>query len=88
MYGIFSKDNELYHYYLGSTKYYQNLEKKIIDKSKYAIFKLISKNQKDIVDLEEKINKQWLPSTNYNIKNNLKIELYKNNYCYIYLPIK
>ena len=39
-------------------------------------------------DLEEKINKQWLPSTNYNIKNNLKIELYKNNYCYIYLPIK
>ncbi len=88
MYGISSKDNGLYHYYLGSTKYYQNLEKYVIDKSEYAIFKLISKNQEKIVDLEEKINKQWLPSTNYNIKNNHKIELYKNNCCYIYLPIK
>ncbi len=88
MYGIFSKESGLYHYYLGSTKYYQNLEKYLIDKSEYAIFNLISKNQEDIVDLEEKINKQWIPSTNYNIKNNLKIELYKNNCCYIYLPIK
>ena len=72
----------------GSPKNYQNLEKYIIDKNKYAIFKLISKNQEDIVDLEEKINKQWIPSTNYNIKNNFKIELYKDNCCYIYLPIK
>ena len=88
MYGIFFKDNELYHYYLGSTKYYQNLEKYVINKSEYAIFKLISRNQEDIVNLEEKINKQWIPSTNYNIKNSLKIELYKNNCCYIYLPIK
>ena len=88
MYGIFYNDNGLYHYYLGSTKYYQNLEKYVIDKCKYAIFKLISKNQDDIVDLEKKINRQWLPSTDYNIKNNLKIELYKNDCCYIYLPIK
>ncbi len=88
MYGIFSKDNGLYHYYLGSTESYPNLEKYVIDKNKYVIFKLISKDQKDIVDLEEKINKQWIPSTNYNIKSNLKIELYKDNCCYIYLPIK
>ena len=88
MYGIFFKADGLYHYYLGSTKYFQKLEKYNIDEGKYAIFKLISKIQKDIVDLEEKINNQWLPSTNYNIRNNLKIELYKDNYCYIYLPIK
>lgn len=88
MYGIFSKSKELYHYYLGSIKYFHDLEKYRISKGEYAIFKLISRNQKDIVDLEEKINKQWIPSTNYNIKNNLKIELYKDDCCYIYLFIK
>ena len=85
MYGIFVKEDELFHYYLGSTKYYQNLEKYVIDKSNYAIFKLISKNQDDIVDLEKKIDMQFIPSTNYKIKNNLKIELYKDNCCYIYI---
>ncbi len=88
MYGIFFKSNELYHYYLGSPEYYQNLEKYIIDKNEYVVFNLLSRDQKDIVNLEEKITKQWLPSTNYNIKNSLKIELYNNDGCYIYLPIK
>ena len=88
MYGIFLKKDGLYHYFLGSKESYQNLEKYVIYKSEYAIFKLISKKQEDIVELEKKINKQWVPSTNYNIKNNLKIELYENNCCYIYLPIK
>lgn len=88
MYGIFSKRENSYDYYLGSTKYYPNLEKYEIVKNEYAIFKLISRNQNDIVSLEEKINKQWIPSTSYKIKNNLKIELYKGESCYIYLPIK
>ena len=88
MYGIFSKNGNLYDYYLGSTKYFPNLEKYEIEENKYAVFKLISRSQNDIVSLEEKINKQWIPSTNYNIKNNLKIELYKSDSCYIYLPIK
>lgn len=88
MYGIFSKNENIYNYYLGSTKYFPNLEKYKIEKNKYAIFKLISRNQNDIVSLEEKINKQWIPATNYNINNNLKIELYMNDSCYIYLPIK
>ena len=88
MYGIFSKNENIYNYYLGSTKYFSNLEKYKIEKNKYAIFKLISRNQNDIVSLEEKINKQWMPATNYNINNNLKIELYMNDSCYIYLPIK
>ena len=41
-----------------------------------------------IADFEKKINSQWIPSTNYSVKNDLKIELYKDEYCYIYLPIK
>lgn len=88
MYGIFSKNNNTYHYYLGSTKYFSNLEKYEINKNKYAIFKLDSRKQNDIVLLEDKINNQWLPSTNYNIKSNLKIELYKDNDCFVHLPIK
>lgn len=88
MYGIFFKTGNLYNYYLGSTKYFPNLEKYEIEENKYAIFKLESRKQNDIVSLEKKINKQWIPSTNYNAKNNLKIELYINDTCYIYLPIK
>lgn len=88
MYGIFFKTGNLYNYYLGSTKYFPNLEKYAIEENKYAIFKLVSRKQNDIVSLEKKINKQWIPSTNYNAKNNLKIELYIDDTCYIYLPIK
>lgn len=88
MYGVFSKKEDLYHYYLGSTKYFSDLEKHEIKENEYAEFKLISRKQNEIVSLEDKINKQWIPSTNYNIKNDLKIELYKGDNCYIYLPIK
>lgn len=88
MYGIFYKKNSTYHYYLGSNKYFPDLEKYIIKKNKYVIFKLLSREQHNIVELEEKINKLWIPSTNYNITNNLKIEYYTDNTCYIYLPIE
>ncbi len=89
MYGIFSKDeNSSYHYYLGTTKYFPNLEKYEIKGNKYVEFEFISREQSEIVAFEEKINKQWIPSTNYNIKSKLKIELYKDNNCFIYLPIK
>lgn len=87
MWGICYKDDN-WHYYLGSTKYYDNLEKYKVKENEYAIFKLSSRNQNSIVEFENKINNQWIPSVNYNIKGNLKIELYKNDYCLIYLPIK
>lgn len=88
MYGIFSKTKNVYNYYLGSIKPLYDLEKLEISENEYAVFSLASRKQKDIVSLEDKINKQWIPSTNYNIENSLKIELYKNDSCYIYLPIK
>lgn len=88
MYGIFFKNEEIYHYYLGSTKQFPNLEKYEIKKNKYAIFHLRSRNQIDIVRLERKINKQWIPSTNYEVIANLKIEYYQDDTCSIYLPVK
>lgn len=88
MYGLFTKEHGIYHYYLGSKMNFPDLEKYIIPKNKYVVFKLLSREQNDIVNLEEKINKQWLPSTDYNVKNNIKIEYYFNDVCYIYLPIE
>lgn len=88
MFGIFYKNEISYNYYLGSMKYFSNLEKYEIKANKYAIFKLNSRRQNDIVNLEEKINKQWIPATNYEIKNNLKIEFYQDDSCSIYVPIK
>ncbi len=88
MYGIFFKNGNIYNYYLGSTKYFPDLEKYKLKENKYAVFKIISRNQNDIVGLEERINKQWIPSTNYKIEEDLKIEFYKNDSCFVYLPIK
>lgn len=86
MYGIYSKDNK-YHYYLGSKKFIPNLKTYTISKSKYAVFKLMSRCQKDIIELEKLLDIRWLPSTNYNIKESTRIEYYLDNICYIYLPI-
>ncbi len=88
MYGIFSKNKDVYHYYLGSTHYFSDLEKYEIKKNDYAEFKLSSREQNEIVSLEEKINKQWIPATDYIIQENIKIELYVGDDCFIYVPIK
>lgn len=88
MYGIFSKEENSYNYYLGSTKDFSDLEKYQIQKNECAEFKLLSREQEKIVGLENKINKQWLPSTNYSVKDKIKIELYNGDNCFIYLPIQ
>ena len=41
-----------------------------------------------IVKTEETIYTQWLPSTNYIIDEKLNFELYIEDNCYIYIPIK
>ena len=88
MYGIFYKDFDTYHYYLGSTKYFSELEKYEIKENKYIIFRVLSQKQNDIVNIAKKIDKQWIPSTSYSVNNNMQIELYKDDYCYIYLPME
>lgn len=88
MYGVYIRVDNTHHYYLGSTKKFDDLEKYQINENYYAEFKLLSREQKEIINFEERIIIQWIPSTSYHIKHNLKIELYKDNNCYIYLPIK
>ena len=87
-YGItMIRDND-YTYLVGCKIKYENTEKFIISKGKYAIFNVGSRKQKDIDETEIKIISQWLPSTNYEIEQELYIEIYFENNCYIYMPIK
>lgn len=88
LYGVFLKNNHEYHYYLGSKKYFSDLEGYTIKKGQFAVFKLLSREQEDIVDLEERIIRQWIPSVNYTIESNTKIEYYIDDSCSIYLPIE
>ena len=66
---------------------YKNTEKFVIPKGKYVIFNVGSREQKDIVKTDNLIYSRWLPSTNYNIMEDMHIELYTENNCYIYIPI-
>ena len=88
IYGIFEKDNNEYHYYLGTNLKNKNLEVYTIKRQKYICFTLLSNKQKDIVEFDKSLNKQWSLSTNYKVNINNKIEHYVDDKCYIYLLIK
>ena len=86
-YGVsFHRENE-YIYLVGCKIKYKNTEKFVIPKGKYVIFNVGSREQKDIVKTDNAIYSRWLPSTNYNIMEDMHIELYTENNCYIYIPI-
>lgn len=87
MYGIFLEKDNL-HYYVGSKNEYENTKEFILPKGKYAIFNVGSRNQKDIIETENIIYSQWLPSTNYIIDENWNFELYIDDNCYLYIKIK
>ena len=88
MYGISLYKNNKYFYYVGSEKNYKNTEKIIIPKSKYVIFNVGAREQKDIVKTENLIYNQWIKSTDYEILNEFNFELYIDDNCYLYIPIK
>ena len=87
-YGITIIGDNDYTYLVGCKIKYENTEKFIISKGKYAVFNVGSREQKDIDETEINIISQWLPSTNYEIEQELYIEIYFENNCYIYMPIK
>ena len=87
-YGITIIEENNYTYLVGCTIKYENTEKYIIPKGKYAIFNVGSRNQKDIDETEINIISQWIPSTNYEIDKTLYIERYSDDNCYIYVAIK
>lgn len=88
MYGISLENSNDQIYYVGCGKQYEGTEKFVIPKGKYAIFNVGSREQKDIIKTEEIIYKQWIRSTGYEIDDKFNFELYIENNCYIYIPIK
>ncbi len=88
MYGISIWNNDEYSYYLGSKKKFKESKEFIIPKGKYAVFSVGSRNQKNIVEKEDLIYNQLLISTNYLINDGLDFELYKDDNCYLYIPIE
>lgn len=88
MYGIELLDDQLYHYYVGSTEKNNDLEKYIIPSGKYAVFELNSRKQEDIVTLEKSIYSQWFPSTSFSIGLYPNFEQYEQDKCYIYISIQ
>lgn len=88
MYGIFLHTDDLYYYCVGSKNNYKGTKEFILPKGKYAIFNVGSREQKDIIETENMIYNQWLPSTNYSIDKNWNFEFYLENNCYLYMRIK
>lgn len=82
-----SKDN---HYYIiGCKKKINNLDKYEIVAGKYAIFEVGSLKQKDILETESFINEIYYNSLSMlSILNNPYIEQYKDNNCFIWVPLE
>ena len=87
LYGIFQNTKNTYEYYLGSCLKNENLKTYTLKKGKYVIFKLNEVNQKNIVDLEKRITANWFPATNYKQSENIMIEKYVDDLCYILLRV-
>ncbi len=74
-YGVFYSDTK-HRYFVGIDHKEKDLAKFHLRGGRYAVFRLNSRQQKEILRLEDKIYKQWLPATNFKAGNNINFELY------------
>lgn len=86
-YAISSYNKGNYYYMVGSKTKYTSNRKIKISSGKYVVFEVGSREQKDIVNLKENIYSKWAKSTNIDIDKNFSLEYYKDDNCYICLPI-
>lgn len=87
-YGLSFKENDKYYYLLGSKKKLEGLTKITVNNGEYAIFEVGSNLQSEIVSTIKFIKNIWYNSSNICIKENIALECYIDNNCYIYIPIK
>lgn len=88
LYALVTFEKDMFKYKLGCKKQYPNTKREIIPKGKYAIFEVELQNQKAIMKTSNMIYKRWFPSTDYILRGKYDFELYKDNNCYIYVPIE
>ncbi len=86
--GVTIVEDNRYTYLVGSKIKYENTERYVIPKGKYAIFTVNSREQKDIDETEINIISNWNASSCYEMEKELYIEVYTENKCYIYIPLK
>lgn len=86
-YAISTYNNGKHCYMVGSKTKYTSNEKIKIPAGKYVVFEVGTREQKDIVNMENNIYSRWSQSTTINIDKDFSIEYYQGENCYIYLPI-
>lgn len=87
MYATCNHQSKKYIYSVGSTMPIPDSIKLSLPKGKYLLFSVGSRSQKDIIKMNHKIYKKWIPSTNYNLKNAPTYEFYHQENCWIGIPI-
>lgn len=61
----------------------------MIPKATWALFKVNSEKQKDILDMINQIFLEWLPNSEYEyVFPYYNIEIYYNNWCEYGIPVK
>ncbi len=86
-YGIYYTDKS-HCYFVGTEHREDDLTEFRLIGGRYAVFHLNSRRQKEIIKLEEKIYKQWLPATNFMVGKGLNFELYHPHGVDLYFSIR
>lgn len=87
-YALTYTDNNVLYYLVGSKYKYDDLYKYNVKTGEYAIFEVGNKEQKDIIKTIEFINLIWYNSSSLNVKDEPYLEAYKENNCFIYVPLE
>ncbi len=90
-FGMITYDDELRNncngYYVLYDKKFDELEKIIIPKSKWLVFRINSRNAKDIQELSHKFYLEFLPSCKFNLKEIPELEYYHDGVTDFLVPI-
>lgn len=86
-YGIYYTD-EAHRYFVGTERRTTGLTKFHLIGGRYAIFHLNSRQQQKIIELEEKIYKQWLPATDFMAGKGFNFEFYSQEGVDLYFSIR
>lgn len=87
-YALTYTDNNILYYLVGSKYKDDDLYKYNVKSSEYAIFEVGNKEQKDIIKTIKYINLIWYNSSSLNVKDEPYLEVYKENNCFIYVPLE
>ena len=87
MYAIWLYQDNTYYYFVGSKEPMEKKKKITLPASKYAVFSVGSREQKDIMNMNHLVYHEWLPSTNFSIKDTPCFEYYQEDNCEIGVPI-